>query len=140
MMNIRGMHLGLNRLRYFSSSLRADRLLHRDHVLRTSSGNVRIAAVNVTNVMLEGKRRWEMTSHQMEKWGCYMAGNVLLSSLLKGEERIKSTLCTPDGQEYYAESLRCGEVRGNVIANNNETLKTKTICGKKHLKKLKTKL
>lgn len=65
--------------------------------------------------MASAAKRWNLSSTAAHLWGSYMSGSVLLSSLFKGEERVKVQVRDAGIiQELYAESLHCGETRGYI--------------------------
>ncbi|EEY66877.1 uncharacterized protein PITG_17454 [Phytophthora infestans T30-4] len=89
----------------------------RDVVVRCHVGNLRVSGVMTRDVVEDVSRRWglPLTSDGTKLWGEYMAGTAMLSSLLKGEERVKMMIKTPNIQELYVEAMAVGEVRGKVV-------------------------
>ncbi len=93
------------------------RFLQRDRVVRglTNDGHFRVGAVNLTNTVITAQERHGLSPVAAVFLGRLMAGATLLSSFLKGEERI---ILEAMGQgplkRVYAEAVQVGEVRGYV--------------------------
>jgi molecular chaperone Hsp33 len=98
---------------------------HRDRVVRVMSRNGMFRAA-ATNISLSVKSAVE--KHQLDPISSYLLGKtmasaVLLSSFLKGEERvIVQVEGSGNVRTLFAEALQVGEVRGYATINQHVTM------------------
>lgn len=100
-----------------STSSALKKFLQRDRVIRamTKDGHFRVAAVNLTNTARTAQERHELGPLAAVFLGRLMAGATLLSSFLKGEERIiLEAMGKGPLKRVYAEAMEVGEIRGFV--------------------------
>ena len=95
---------------------------HRDRVVRVMSRNgmFRAAATNISLSVKSAVEKHHLDPVSSYLFGKTMASAVLLSSFLKGEERV---IVQVDGsgsvRTLFAEALQVGEVRGYAVLNQN---------------------
>jgi molecular chaperone Hsp33 len=98
---------------------------HRDRVVRaiTSNGLFRAAAANTTHTIGVAAQKHSLDEMQAFLLGRTITAAALLSSFLKGEERV---IVQAEGEGrlrmVYAEAMQVGEVRGFVQINKNRPL------------------
>lgn len=93
---------------------------HRDRVARAIStdGKFRASCVVNTSMVREAQRRHELNQISTLLLGRAMQAATLLSSFLKGEERVVlETMGNGIIKKIFAEALQVGEVRGYVDIN-----------------------
>lgn len=107
-----------------SSPSALKKFLQRDRVVRaiTTDGHFRLAAVNLSNTVQTAQKRHNLNALSAVFLGKLMAGATLLSSFLKGEERIiLEAMGHGPLQKVYAEAMQVGEIRG-YVANPDAAL------------------
>lgn len=100
------------------------KFLQRDRVVRaiTKDGHFRVAAVNLTHTAQTAQERHDLGPLAAVFLGRLMAGSALLSSFLKGEERIiLEAMGKGPLARVYTEALQVGEIRG-FVENPQATL------------------
>lgn len=91
--------------------------LHKDRLIRgiTENGHFQVAVVKTTDVVREAAKRHELSPLAAVLLGRALTGVMLLSSSLKGEERIQLVLQGNGPIELLtAEANSIGEIRGYV--------------------------
>lgn len=98
---------------------------HRDRVVRAMSGNgmFRIAVAKTTNTAETARAKHDLDPLLSYLLGKTLTSSVLLSSFLKGEERV---IIQAEGSGrvklIFAEAMQVGEVRGFVVTDESQPL------------------